>query len=310
MDLSFNYKRSKNCDILFIGNISLDKIQNQQKILRTTIGGSAYISAYCSKTVANDLNIKIFSVIGEDFPLDIINFLKNKKIDVSEVQLLRGKSNSFFIKEKNNKSKIEIKHLLELDSFPRKKKTKHLHISCRKGVNSPYSYLTTLEYERSSMDVIFSSLAERDKEIKKCLELIDILFLNYEEYKILNKSMNSQIEFSFPKVTLIITKGKDGVIIKKGRKTLSFPGLNIDKKKIVSTIGAGDVFLGSFLGAYYSINSPLYALAVATSVAALSVQNFGISHISEKLTELENYLKVLLPKYKKIEHEFSELFFK
>lgn len=308
MDTFSNYKNSKNCDILFIGNISFDKIQNQQKIRRTVIGGSAFISAYCSKIVANNLKIKIFSAVGEDFPLDIINFIRNKKIDVSEILVMPEKSNSFFIRENNNQPKIKIEHLLELDCFPKERKTKHLHISCRKGVKSAYFYLTTIEHEASSMDVIFSSLIEKAEEIKKCLPLIDILFLNYEEYKILNKYIKSPIELLFPKIILIITKGKSGVIIKKGEKTLNFPGVNVSKKKIVSTIGAGDAFLGSFLGSYYSSNSPTYALAVATSIAALSLRNFGISHISDRLSELQNYLNTLLPKYKKMKHELSELF--
>lgn len=205
MDFYSNYENSS---ILFVGNISLDKIKNQRDISQVTIGGSAYISSYAARIASNDnLKIKILSIVGYDFPLDIINFLNDKKIDVSEIRVVPKRSNLFFIKERNDKLKIEIKHLLELDNFLINERVKHLHLSCRKGIKSPYFYLSTVQYKKSSMDVIFSSLTEKMEEIKKCLELVNILFLNYDEYKILNKHMKTQAELSFPKVIFIITQG-------------------------------------------------------------------------------------------------------
>lgn len=308
MDFCFNYK---NLPLLFIGNFSFDRITNHRGVSQITIGGSAYISSYAARIVSDiNLKIKICSIVGRDFPLDIINFLKDKKIDVSEIKIIPEKSNSFIIKEKNNRSEIEIKHLLELDNFPIKERIKHLHVSCRKGIKSPYFYLSRTRYKKSSMDVIFSSLRENREEIKKSLKLIDILFLNYEEYKMLNQYMKKPAEISFPKVIFIITQGPKGVLIKKEKKKFSLPGIQISKRQIISTIGAGDVFLGSFLGAYYSFSSPARALAIATSMATLSLQNFGVSHISDKIDELTNYLSNLLPKYKKIEYELSKLFSK
>lgn len=306
MDSYSNY----NCDILFVGNISLDKIKNKYGFSHVTVGGSVYIGAYSARTVSNNLKIKILSIVGNDFPLDIINFLKEKNIDISNVQFVSKKSNFFIIREKNNETEIKIDHLLELENFPIKEKIRHLHVSCRKGIKSPFFYLNTLKYENSSMDVIFSSLKEKSEEIKKCLRLVDILFLNYEEYKLLNKYMKAQVETSFPKIILIITRGDKGILIKKGEKTLYFPTININKKKIVSPTGAGDVFMGSFLGAYYSSNSPIQALAIATSAAILSIENFGISHISIDSCDFKNYFAKLMNEYKKMKHELSELFSK
>jgi len=307
MEVYSNYKNNRT--ILFIGNISLDIIKNRQGISRTIIGGGAYISAYCAKMVSNNLKIKILSILGNDFPLDIINFLRDKKIDVSEIQIVSKNSNSFIIEEGNNKSKIKIKNLLELGNFPIREKIDHLHVSCRKGVKSPYFYLTTSKYEKSSMDVIFSSLKEKCKEIKKCLELIDMVFLNSLEYKMLNKYIKPKIESFFPEVIFVITQGEKGVSIKKGKKVFYFPGIKIDKKKNVSNTGAGDAFLGSFLGSYYSSNSPIEALMTAVSAATLSLQDFGITHLGNKLSILKNYQNKLLSKYKKMEDELSEIFF-
>jgi len=307
MEVYSNYKNNRT--ILFIGNISLDIIKNRQGISRTIIGGGAYISAYCAKMVSNNLKIKILSILGNDFPLDIINFLRDKKIDVSKIQMVSKKSNSFLIEEKDNKSKIKIINLLELPNFLINEKLTHLHISCRKGVKSPYFYLSTLKYERSSMDVIFSSLKEKCKEIKKCLELIDMVFLNSLEYKMLNKYIKPQIESFFPEVIFVITQGENGISIKKGKKVFYFPGIKVDKKKSVSNTGAGDAFLGSFLGSYYSSNSPIEALMTAVSAATLSLQDFGITHLGNKLSILKNYQNKLLSKYKKMEDELSEIFF-
>lgn len=295
-------------DILFVGNISIDKIKNAIGT-RYAIGGSVYNAAYCAKIISKKLRIKIYSIVGSDFPLDVLNFLKETGLDTSGIRIIKGKSNFFYIIEEKNKSIIKIKYLKELDNFPCKEKTIHLHVSCRKGIKSPHFYLKTIPHKRASMDLIFSSLKERIKEIEKCLSLVDMVFLNQDEFKILNKYFGHTIESLFPSTIFFITQSEKGIIIKKGEEELNFPGILLNRKKIISTTGAGDAFFGSFLGNYYSSHSPIESLAIAVSAATLSIQDFGVSHISNKLSILKNYYNKLLRQYKKNEFEVSKLFF-
>ena len=301
-------KRKVTSDILFIGNISIDKIKNAIGT-RYAIGGSVYNATYCAKIISKKLRIKVYSIVGNDFPLDVLNFLKEKGLDISGIRIAKGKSNFFHIIEEKNKSVIKIEYLKELDNFPCKEKTIHLHVSCRKGIKSPYFYFKTIPHKRASMDLIFSSLKERIKEIEKCLPLVDMLFLNQNEYKILNKYFRHTIESLFPSTIFFITQNEKGIIIKKGEEKLNFPGILLNRKKIISTTGAGDTFFGSFLGAHYSSHSPIESLAMATSAATLSVQDFGVSHISNKLPVLKNYYNKLLQQYKKRELKAPKLFF-
>ncbi|XP_018621773.1 adenosine kinase isoform X1 [Scleropages formosus] len=46
---------------------------------------------------------------------------------------------------------------------------------------------------------------------------------------------------------VVFTQGKDGTIVTKGDKAMTFPVLEIDQSEIVDTNGAGDAFVGGFL---------------------------------------------------------------
>jgi len=288
-------------DILFIGNISFDKITSRSGISRCVIGGGAYNSAYCASLVSN-LKIKVFSVVGKDFPISII---KDRGIDVSGIHIVEEHSNTFIINEQSGDIFFENNQPLEFH-LNNKEHAKHVHISCRKGIRYPYLCLKNTIYHSSSTDVISSSLKEKIDEIKKCLKAINMLFLNNYEYDMLNKCLDIETAHLFPKVIIFITKGKGGVTVKKHKKEISFPGINIKKEDIVSTTGSGDAFIGGFLGSYYSSRPFCESLAIGVSIATLSIQDFGISHVTNKLSVLDEYFNKLMPIYKQKEHEIYE----
>jgi len=324
-------------DLLFIGNISFDKITSRSGISRCVIGGGAYNSAYCASLVSN-LKIKVFSVVGKDFPISII---KDRGIDVSGIHIVEEHSNTFIINEQSGDIFFENNQPLEFH-LNNKEHAKHVHISCRKGIRYPYLCLkntiyhssstdvisSSLKekideikkclkainmlclkntiYHSSSTDVISSSLKEKIDEIKKCLKAINMLFLNNYEYDMLNKCLDIETAHLFPKVIIFITKGKGGVTVKKHKKEISFPGINIKKEDIVSTTGSGDAFIGGFLGSYYSSRPFCESLAIGVSIATLSIQDFGISHVTNKLSVLDEYFNKLMPIYKQKEHEIYE----
>ncbi|PIY91079.1 MAG: hypothetical protein COY72_00025 [Candidatus Nealsonbacteria bacterium CG_4_10_14_0_8_um_filter_35_10] len=288
-------------DLLFIGNISFDKITSRSGISRCVIGGGAYNSAYCASLVSN-LKIKVFSVVGKDFPISII---KDRGIDVSGIHIVEEHSNTFIINEQSGDIFFENNQPLEFH-LNNKEHAKHVHISCRKGIRYPYLCLKNTIYHSSSTDVISSSLKEKIDEIKKCLKAINMLFLNNYEYDMLNKCLDIETAHLFPKVIIFITKGKGGVTVKKHKKEISFPGINIKKEDIVSTTGSGDAFIGGFLGSYYSSRPFCESLAIGVSIATLSIQDFGISHVTNKLSVLDEYFNKLMPIYKQKEHEIYE----
>lgn len=76
------------------------------------------------------------------------------------------------------------------------------------------------------------------------------------------------------KIYLIITCGKDGAKILKNKKVVcSVPGI---KEKVVSALGAGDVFLYSFVMFYSSSFSIKKALIEANKIAAYSTRYLTI----------------------------------
>lgn len=299
----FSDNRANN-DLLFIGNISFDKITNASGISKCVIGGGAFNSAYCASLVS-DLKIKICSVVGSDFPLHIV---KDKGIDITGIDIVEEQSNTFIINEEIGDIFFENDKLLKftLNNLDDGKHVRHVHISCRKGISFPHLCLKNVKHSSSSIDVISSSLEDKIDEIKECLTSTDMLFLNNYEYEILNKCLRYKVEHAFPKVIIFVTQGEIGVLVKKYKNEISFPGINV-KRNFVSATGAGDVFMGGFLGAYYSSRPFSEALAVGVSIATLSVQDFGVSHVIDKLPLLDEYFNRLIPVYKAKENELYSI---
>lgn len=296
----FSDDRADN-DLLFIGNISFDKITNASGISKCVIGGGSFNSAYCASLVSN-LKIKICSVVGSDFPLHII---KDRGINITGIDIVEKQSNTFIINEKTGDIFFENDKLLKFN-LNDEKHVRHVHISCRKGISFPHLCLKNIKHSSSSIDVISSSLRDKIDEIKECLASTDILFLNNYEYEILNKYLRYKVEHAFPKVIIFVTQGKIGVLVKKYKNEMSFPGINV-KRNFVSAIGAGDAFIGGFLGTYYSSRPFSEALAMGVSIATLSVQDFGVSHVIDKLPLLDEYFNKLMPIYKVKENKLYNI---
>lgn len=84
-----------------------------------------------------------------------------------------------------------------------------------------------------------------------------------------------------PQIYLLITSGKNGAKILKNNKIIcSVNGL---KRKIVSTLGAGDVFLYSFIMFYNKYNSLRKSIEEANKLAADSLKYKTVEEFYKKV---------------------------
>lgn len=81
---------------------------------------------------------------------------------------------------------------------------------------------------------------------------------------------------------------KNGVIYQKGESRKQFK--TIEVTPIVSTVGAGDTFLGQFLSHYKKDNLD-QSVYCGLAAASISVQDFGNLHLFNKTTEIEQARK-------------------
>ena len=261
--------------LIFCGNSSIDHIVTHRST-KDVIGGSAVNAAIAGSLFGNK-EISIISSIGYDFPLDILDKLN---INTQYIQQYENKTNSFSIDEINNKISL-INSAYTPIIIPEQLATDHLHISCRKGV--PFTdAMNKIHAQSYSLDVMWSSIKDFLPELSACLKKVDFLFCNDSEFIIMQRNGLINID-SLPQNLSIFTTDKTGVYYRKGNERKYFATIKTDD--VISTVGAGDTFLGGFLSSFNgkNLNEAVYQ---ALAMASISVKDYGNIHLRNKSIEI------------------------
>jgi sugar/nucleoside kinase (ribokinase family) len=128
----------------------------------------------------------------------------------------------------------------------------------------------------TSLDTHWDSLSEWMRDLAPCLPLLDLLFINEDEARMLAGGADPM-----QAARTIRAAGARQVVLKLGAAGCSLfweggecavPGFQID---VVDTTGAGDCFTGGFLAAMHRGASLVEAARFANAVGALSVSALG-----------------------------------
>lgn len=271
-------------DVIFVGNSSINTITNSLGVTRGCIPGGSAIGSAIAASFFNGLRIGIYSCIGEDFSLTL---LKGISIDMRHLYRSPYNSNRFIVKEKTKEIYLAGNSYLPIPKTKQKIRTKHLHVSCREGVTAE-EFFKNIEYKTSSVDVMFSSVERKKNSIYYCLPLVDILFCNEQEYKKLTHILNSELPRKYANLIIFVTRAEKGLSIYYRKASLDIPTVSINKEKIISTTGAGDAFIGGFLGGCFKRNDVKEAIAYGLSIASVSIEDFGTYHILGRPQEIKD----------------------
>lgn len=261
--------------VTFIGNASLDVIKATSG-RRTVFGGSAVNSAIAASLLPIEVNI--ITKFGMDYPLKKLKEIKNVSFQMSRVAKLP--SNRFLIDEIKDSIRIKGKKYLSLEPVKLKSKTNHLHISCRKGIDTNI-YSKKIVFDSLSFDVMKFSILEKWSEICQLTKVANFCFCNIEEFKILRNKFRESREKISENLLFVVTL-RNGVRFYKNDINITIQNRKKKKIKNVSVTGAGDSFIGSFLS-YYMLYDNIYSAAIWGQVVAKnSISDFGVAHLVEK----------------------------
>lgn len=189
-------------------------------------------------------------------------------------------SNAFIIDEIQNSISLAQSHFLPIH-IPNNLQANHLHVSCRRGVPFKEAF-NKIQASSYSLDIMWSSVKDFLPELSECLNKTNFLFCNDTEYNILK---SKGIVENFPKELMTMITDKNGVMYKKGEKQKYFKTVEISPT--ISTVGAGDTFLGQFLSKYHGDNLE-QSIYHGLAAASISVQDYGNLHLFDKVVEIEN----------------------
>lgn len=251
-------------DLLYTGNISSDKIVCFDGSMREIWGGSALYSALASRAVFNG-SMGIYSAVGNDFDLKVLSdndiiFLGKKNHD--------RKSNTFIIDEKKKKCFLENKNYLNFTPVNQLIDVKHFHVSFREGVPIEKIFSGKIKFQHLSVDVMHFSVVRMKNILLRYLKDINIIFCNQSEYNSIKDILDKNVE------VFVTDEGKPVRHYINGCEH-KYQVPNIVNKNIKSTTGAGDTFIGGFLGSYLETGDRERAIGAAIKLSGLALSYCG-----------------------------------
>ena len=238
------------------------------------------------------------SVVGEDFPSDAIQMLKNKSVDIAGLQIKKGEKTFFwsgkYHNDMNTRDTLDTQ-LNVLENFnpivPEKYQESeflmlgNLMPSVQKQVLSQMKKrpkLVVLDTMNFWMDLFMDDLKEALKEV-------DVLTINDEEARQLSGEYSlvkaAKIILAMGPKYLIIKKGEHGALLFNDDEVFFAPALPLED--VFDPTGAGDSFAGGFIGYLAKTNDISFenmkrAVINGSAMASFCVEKFG----TQKLTEI------------------------
>jgi sugar/nucleoside kinase (ribokinase family) len=280
--------------LVTVGTVAFDNIETPFGRADKVVGGAAtYISLAASFFLEQQ---GIVSVVGEDFPKEMMERLRGKGIDLAGLEVLPGKE-SFFWSGKyhydmNTRDTLEtrLNVLLDLDPElnPQYKAAQYLML----GNLDPKVQAKVLDQmERPAlvvMDTMNFWMDSALEELKAVIARVDILTINDSEARQLSgehslvKAAHAILQMG-PKY-LVVKKGEHGALLFDQDRVFFAPALPLDD--VVDPTGAGDTFAGGFIGYLarsgdHSFNNLKRAIIAGSALASFCCEKFGVQRLLE-----------------------------
>jgi sugar/nucleoside kinase (ribokinase family) len=279
--------------LLIVGTVAFDELITPFGESGKILGGSA---TYASLSASNFIDdIRIVSVVGEDFPQEHLEMFKQKKINTSGVEQVEG-GKTFFWKGKyhndmNSRDTLDTQLNVLADFDPvipeAFKDTEYLML----GNLTPAVQLKVLEQmnKRPKLVVLDTMNFWMDvalDELKVVLKQVDVLTINDEEARQLSGEYSlvkaAKKIFTMGPKYLIIKKGEHGALLFHGSEVFFAPALPLEE--VFDPTGAGDTFAGGFIGFLahskeVNFENMKRAIMYGSALASFCVEKFGTEQI-------------------------------
>ncbi|MEY3049788.1 MAG: hypothetical protein RL365_1826 [Bacteroidota bacterium] len=286
--------------LLTVGSVAFDAIETPFGKSDKIVGGAGtYISLAASFFNRNQA---LVSVVGEDFPTNVLDGMVKRGIDIRGIQIPEGGKTFFWAGKYHNDMNSRdtlVTELNVLGTFD-----PYVPMEYR---NAPFLMLGNLspDVQRKvveqmavrpnliAMDTMNFWMDVALDELHNTLKLVDLLIVNDEEARQLTgeyalKTAAKRIMDLGPRL-VIIKKGEHGALLFSADEVFYAPALPLEE--VFDPTGAGDTFAGGLMG-YLStqedvtFDSLKKAVIAGSALASFCVEKFGTQRL-EELTKNE-----------------------
>ncbi|MGW9684411.1 PfkB family carbohydrate kinase [Flagellimonas sp. 2504JD1-5] len=291
--------------LLIVGTVAFDDIETPFGKSDKILGGAAtFIGLAASRY---NLESAVVSVVGDDLPQEYIDLLKERNIDVSGIEIVKG-GKTFYWKGKYhndlNSRDTLVTELNTLGDFnpivPDSFKDAEVVMLGNLHPNIQMSVIDQME-ERPKLIILDTMnfwMNNTWDELMKVIEHIDVITINDEEARQMTNEYSlvraaAKIQEMGPKY-VVIKKGEHGALLFHKDQVFFAPALPLEE--VFDPTGAGDTFAGGFAGYLaetknISFESMKNAIIHGSNLASFCVEKFGTERmLTLKKQEVDNRL--------------------
>ena len=282
-----------------VGTVAFDAIETPFGKTDKIIGGACtYISLAASYFTKN---AKIVSVVGDDFPQDVIDMFSDRGISTDGLQIKEGEKTFFwsgkYHNDMNTRDTLDTQ-LNVLENFdpiiPESyQDCEYLML----GNLAPAAQLAVIQrLEKRPKLIVLDTMnfwmEIAMEELKTVIKEIDVLTINDEEARLLSGEYSlrkaAKVILAMGPKYLIIKKGEHGALLFNEDKVFFAPALPLEE--VFDPTGAGDTFAGGFIGYLASTGNVSWenmknGIIMGSALASFTVEKFGIERLRDLTME-------------------------
>jgi sugar/nucleoside kinase (ribokinase family) len=279
--------------LVAVGTVAFDDIVTPTASAKKVVGGACtYIAMAASYFVKP---VQIVSVIGDDFPDEVLRDLRNRGVDLEGLQIKKGEKSFFWAgsyhKDMNNRDTLAT-DLNVLATFkpvlPDSYKKPEVLMLGNLVPAIQMEVLTQLDArpELVVLDTMNFWMDNAPDDLRTVLKHIDVLTINDEEARQLSGEhtlvLAAKLIHQMGPKYLIIKKGEHGALLFHDQQMFYAPALPL--AEVTDPTGAGDTFAGGFTGYLahtrdYSFQNMKKAVIAGSAMASFCVEDFSIRRL-------------------------------
>jgi sugar/nucleoside kinase (ribokinase family) len=290
--------------LLVVGSMAFDSIRSPFGEVERVVGGSA---TYFSLAASYLAPVRLVSVVGSDFPREVVAMLASRSIDTKGLTIADGKTfhwKGYYEYDLNTAHTVSTELNVFRDFAPvlpeEYRDTPHVFL----GNIAPSLQREILRQVRRpklvALDTMNYWIKSSPGELREVIGMVDILMVNEGEVRMLTSEYNlvkaARKVMEWGPARVVIKRGEYGVLHLSDGTIFAAPAYPLET--IFDPTGAGDSFAGGFMGYLASCGgkgltdmdfrlATMYGSAIASfTVEAFSterLQNLTTEDISERL---------------------------
>ncbi len=285
--------------LITVGTMAFDAIETPFGKTDKIVGGSALYVAYAASNFVKP--VQQISIVGEDFPVEEMNELKKRGVQLEGVEIVAGKKSFFwsgrYHEDMNSRDTLVTDLNVLADFNPKVPDSYQGAEFLMLGNLAPATQLSVIKQLKKRpklivMDTMNFWMEIAMPDLKEVLKEVDMLMVNDAEARQLTG------EFSIVKAAkkimamgpqyLIIKKGEHGALLFQEENVFFAPALPLEE--VFDPTGAGDTFAGGFMGhlaktSDISFDNMKRAIIVGSAMASFCVEKFGPTRLKEVTKE-------------------------